>query len=975
MSINAIAPKVPPGRNSLGAAPWLLVCWMLLLPRAAIAQSVFVDEFSRPDGPVGNGWSSTAGDIGAPLEIRSGALTAAVTGSTAGVYRAVDQSGAVTVSGTTSQMNGFGGLPYRYVAEFLVGSDGTLASGYGVRIYRGDVNYPSEVQLMLNGAVVAQQASSLQFGPFVDFTITYGTDGSVSGSVSAAGSSSSFSFAPRGGTPSGANFAMSLEAGGGPVYPTIDNLRIATGSGGGVLGAPANPDPPNGATLAFPPLQLRWGPVNGADSYDVYVDGTHRGRVLVPSWFSLEPWFAGGHRWRVVANAGAASMNGPDWTFVVRGSRLDGVVTISAGGPVETTRVYLRRFDRPSEPIDASVRTWVVVHGRNSSSDEENIELLASAVTESRSFVGSADQVLVLDWREGAGEGLVLGFQGQRWISRVGMWAAEALANYGFAGSNLNLIGHSWGSYVADELGERMPFVLPAGSGSRGVHSIVALDPAARSGEYNVGARHFSEHSVCSWAFHSATIAGSETAATTAVEAFVVNFGLLAGPVDAHTLISTLFANMIVETSGDAGRYFQLDRLLRCQPGPWRTNQYDSLGGLEPVFGSYEAKVRARERGARFESIDFQPLAYSSPISMPDDYATGHGVVLNVAAPGVLGNDLAGGTRITAALQATASNGVVALSPGGAFTYTPNAGFSGVDSFSYRASNGSGLGTLATVRMSVALPGGLVPPTNFRLLSMAGNALTLAWTPSTAGSTPSSIRLEGGRAPSEVLGTLPLSATVATTLSLPDGDWYLRARVFSGGLLSTPSNESLVHVNAGVSPSAPANLLGSAVGNQVNLAWMPTLYGGAPEGAVLHVSGAISLSLPLGQVDRFSYVGVPAGTYTFTVTQSNASGASGPSNPVTLSFPAQCSEAPETPVNFVAYQADGRVHLNWDPPTSGGAPTGYIINVTGAFAGSLATSERAVIAAAPAGRYSVTISSTGACGSSHPTAVQTIVVP
>jgi|GEM_PF-3259346 len=55
----------------------------------------------------------------------------------------------------------------------------------------------------------------------------------------------------------------------------------------------------------------------------------------------------------------------------------------------------------------------------------------------------------------------------------------------------------------------------------------------------------------------------------------------------------------------------------------------------------------------------------------------------------VLSNDSdVDGDSLTAALETQASNGTVVVNPNGTFAYTPDAGFSGVDSFTYRAGDG-----------------------------------------------------------------------------------------------------------------------------------------------------------------------------------------------------------------------------------------------------------------------------------------------
>ena len=367
------------------------------------------------------------------------------------------------------------------------------------------------------------------------------------------------------------------------------------------------------------------------------------------------------------------------------------------------------------------------------------------------------------------------------------------------------------------------------------------------------------------------------------------------------------------------------------------------------------------------------------PTSVDDSYGTAFNGPLTVAAPGVLGNDNPNtGGAMTAAVVTGPLNGGVTLAANGGFSYTPSAGFSGPDSFTYRASNGGGPGNVATVAISVAGPStpDPQPPTNFRVVSMVGNTVTFAWTPPTSGATPTGYQIEGGLAPAQVLGSLPLGNTPAATLTLPSGALFLRMRTLGGGGVSAlASNELLTFVNLPVPPSAPANLLGLVVGNTLNLAWTPTFGGGVPTNVILDVSGAVTGSAPLGPTDTFSFPGVPAGTYTLSVRAVNASGSSASSPPVTLTFPTACSGAPQPVANFLAYKTGGTLFLNWDPPASGTAPTSYLLNVTGSFVGSIPTSLRALSGAVPAGTYNFSVVATNACGASAPTAVQTVSLP
>ena len=56
---------------------------------------------------------------------------------------------------------------------------------------------------------------------------------------------------------------------------------------------------------------------------------------------------------------------------------------------------------------------------------------------------------------------------------------------------------------------------------------------------------------------------------------------------------------------------------------------------------------------------------------------------------------------LNAVLASGPTNGTLVLGKDGSFTYTPNANFSGVDSFTYRASDGTASSNLATVTINI----------------------------------------------------------------------------------------------------------------------------------------------------------------------------------------------------------------------------------------------------------------------------------
>jgi murein DD-endopeptidase MepM/ murein hydrolase activator NlpD len=199
--------------------------------------SSFTDDFNRPDGPVGNGWTNTIGDVNGDLLIHNGVVTTPGPAGRAGIYRPVDLSLPVTVSARLTDLNGFGGLLDRYDQDVLFGSNGTLSNGYGISLHRGDQNYSdSSVNLTLNGTALASAPSSFQFGSAITVTVTLAPDGSITGSVTGDGNTFDFSFGPRAGVLSGSNLAIDTafpDNRSTTVFtnPTIDNVSIAYSCG------------------------------------------------------------------------------------------------------------------------------------------------------------------------------------------------------------------------------------------------------------------------------------------------------------------------------------------------------------------------------------------------------------------------------------------------------------------------------------------------------------------------------------------------------------------------------------------------------------------------------------------------------------------------------------------------------------------------------------------------------------------------
>jgi hypothetical protein len=168
------------------------------------------------------------------------------------------------------------------------------------------------------------------------------------------------------------------------------------------------------------------------------------------------------------------------------------------------------------------------------------------------------------------------------------------------------------------------------------------------------------------------------------------------------------------------------DRLLQDRPvdGSHGTASVGSLGGFEytPNTGfsgtdSFKYTINCGGPGAtRIVTATVHltvlplggmtPTATAVPMSCTatdDTYTTGMDAVLTVAAPGVLGNDM--GTDPSVSYVGTSPiHGTVTQAADGSFTYTQDAGYVGIDSYTYVIGCTDGSDAVGTVTVDVTAP-------------------------------------------------------------------------------------------------------------------------------------------------------------------------------------------------------------------------------------------------------------------------------
>jgi lysophospholipase L1-like esterase len=214
------------------------------------------------------------------------------------------------------------------------------------------------------------------------------------------------------------------------------------------------------------------------------------------------------------------------------------------------------------------------------------------------------------------------------------------------------------------------------------------------------------------------------------------------------------------------------------------------------------------------------PVPNTAPVAVANSYSTTIGTPLVVPAAGVLTNDTdAEMNTLTAVLGTGPTHGNLTLNPNGGFAYTPNALFSGTDSFTYRANDGFLNSSLATVTITVSSPQALVNgsfESDESGWSMSGNRVVIeASGPYTPSNGLKFLVINGGNTQA--------NAVISQAFPTVIGQSYTLA--FQLGILAGNTNEQRLQVEVvGSTPRIPAtveSLTGNGLGNTV---WTPKSY-------------------------------------------------------------------------------------------------------------------------------------------------------
>jgi hypothetical protein len=372
-----------------------------------------------------------------------------------------------------------------------------------------------------------------------------------------------------------------------------------------------------------------------------------------------------------------------------------------------------------------------------------------------------------------------------------------------------------------------------------------------------------------------------------------------------------------------------------------------------------------------------------APVASNDAGSTPFGALLNVPAPGVLANDVdPEGQPLTAQLVTTVAHGSLSLSASGAVLYVPAGGFTGVDSFTYRAFDGTNQSNVATVTITVGSnrapvftvvpssrtlydPGAGVSsgPIPFAVSDPDGSPLSVTASSSNTSVVPAAGVVVGVAGGSRIITINTAGATTlgASTITLTASDGSLTA-------VATFT----VTVMASSVPGAPQNLVAVVSRNTVFFTWQaPLSASGEPvQTYVLDAGGApgaTQVSLPLGNVLSFSAT-VPDGVYYVRLRAVTPAGSSPVSNEVQIALGQ--TAPPQPPLALLATVQGTAVTLQWTENPLGAVIGAYQLQAgtasglvdVGAF--PLPPTQRTLSVNAPANTYFVRLVALNAAGAS-----------
>ena len=381
------------------------------------------------------------------------------------------------------------------------------------------------------------------------------------------------------------------------------------------------------------------------------------------------------------------------------------------------------------------------------------------------------------------------------------------------------------------------------------------------------------------------------------------------------------------------------------------------LSGTSTVVGTFDFTVRATDStaGSGPFSVD---AVYSLVVNVPAPPTVGD--VSETVAANSSGNvftlDLSGVPANSVTVDSPPAHGVATVS-GMTIVYTPTAGYSGVDSFTYRAVNLGGPSAPATVTVTVSRPTltlGDLPATGEALQSYGGTVTA------SLGAAPYRFALDGGSLPNGV--SLDSGGQVSGSPTQAGGfSFTLRATDAYGATGTRSYSLNIAAPGITVGPAALPDGV-SAVGYSQTL----TASGAAAPYRYAVTAGGLPTGLTLSDGGVLSGVATASGTFGFTVTATDDYGFTGArAYSVTVADPVIAITAPAA--GALPGGVGGTAYSQTFTAT-GGQGTHRFALATGTLPAGLTLSSGGVLSGTPtvAGTFDFAVSATDASSAPGP---------
>lgn len=309
-----------------------------------------------------------------------------------------------------------------------------------------------------------------------------------------------------------------------------------------------------------------------------------------------------------------------------------------------------------------------------------------------------------------------------------------------------------------------------------------------------------------------------------------------------------------------------------------------TLSGTPTAPGTSTFSIKATDSSSVPVSVT---RSYSLAVAAPP-VPIAHPVSATVAAnssDNAIMLDLAGGTATSVAIASDPRNGTATVKDV-SIRYTPKAGYSGRDSFTYTATNAGGSSGPVTVTITVTAPSLTFSPAAGPLpAAMVGTVYSRTIT-AAAGSAPYTYSLSAGSLPAGLTLDRSTGAIIGTATTVGNDSFVIAATDIHGATGKASYSLAVTGTEPPVAEPVSATVAANSSNNQITL----DVAGGAADSVSIASDPGNGTAVASGTTIRYTPSAGFSGTDSFTYTATNIGGTSAPAT-VTITVTASTTLA------------------------------------------------------------------------------------